>query len=62
MIGTSRKVRLRADPKPCDLTKNQNRLSGLVIEEFETDLLSEELRNSYVGGEPSGDCAASHVY
>lgn len=40
MIGSNRKVRVWAYPKPCDLRKGHNGLSGLVREEFEADLLS----------------------
>ena len=40
MIGSNRNVRVWAYPKPCDLRKGHNGLSGLVREEFEADLLS----------------------
>lgn len=40
MIGSNRKVRVWAYPKPCDLRKGHNGLSGLVRQEFAADLLS----------------------
>lgn len=40
MIGSTRNVRVWAYPKPCDLRKGHNGLSGLVTTEFEADLLS----------------------
>lgn len=40
MIGSTRNVTVWAYPKPCDLRKGHNGLSGLVLTEFEADLLS----------------------
>ena len=40
MIGSNRKVRVWAYPKPCDLRKGHNGLSGLVRQEFDAELLS----------------------
>ena len=40
MIGSTRNVTVWAYPKPCDLRKGHNGLSGLVVSEFEADLLS----------------------
>ena len=40
MIGSTRNVNVWAYPQPCDLRKGHNGLSGLVVTEFEADLLS----------------------
>jgi len=40
MIGSTRSTAVWAYPKPCDLRKGHNGLSGLVQTEFEADLLS----------------------
>ena len=40
MIGSTRNVNVWAYPKPCDLRKGHNGLSGLVVTEFEADPLS----------------------
>ena len=40
MIGSTRNVTVWAYPKPCDLRKGHNGLSGLVATESEADLLS----------------------
>lgn len=40
MIGTTRNLRVWAYPKPCDLRKGHNGLSGLVVTEFDAELLS----------------------
>jgi len=37
MIGTNRKVRVWAYPRPCDLRKGHNGLNGLVRREFESE-------------------------
>jgi len=40
MIGSNRTIRVWAYPKPCDLRKGHNGLSGLVSQEFDAELLS----------------------
>ena len=40
MIGSTRNVNVWAYPQPCDIRKGHNGLSGLVVTEFEADLLS----------------------
>ena len=40
MIGSNRTSRVWAYPRPCDLRKGHNGLSGLVREEFDAELLS----------------------
>ena len=44
MIGSTRNVTVWVYPKPCDLRKGHNGLSGLVATDFEADLLSYDER------------------